>query len=66
MSSVQELSALGYATTSATNQMQFAAHLSRWLDRVGVDPQDLTEVLLDRFLAERRRDLWGSNTSARP
>jgi len=53
---VQELSALGYATTSATNQMQLAAHLSRWLDRVGADPQDLTEELLDRFLAERRRD----------
>jgi integrase/recombinase XerD len=53
---VQELSSLGYATTSATNQMQLAAHLSRWLDRVGVGPQDLTEVLLDGFLAERRRD----------
>jgi site-specific recombinase XerD len=53
---VQELSSLGYAATSATNQMQLAAHLSRWLDRVGVDPQDLTEVLLDRLLAERRRD----------
>jgi integrase/recombinase XerD len=52
----QELSSLGYAATSATNQMQFAAHLSRWLDRVGVGPQDLTEVLLDDFLAERRRD----------
>jgi site-specific recombinase XerD len=36
--------------------MQFAAHLSRWLDHAGVDPKDLTEVLLDRFLAERRRD----------
>lgn len=53
---VRELSSLGYARTSATNQMQLAAHLSRWLDRVDVGPQDLTEVLLDRFLAERRRD----------
>lgn len=52
----QELSALGYATTSATNQLQFAAHLSRWLDRVGADLQELTEAVLDRFLVERRRD----------
>jgi integrase/recombinase XerD len=53
---VQELSSLGYASTSATVQMQLAAHLSRWLDRSGVDSQDLTEVVLDRFLAERRRE----------
>ena len=35
--------------------MQLAAHLSRWLDREDIDPDDLAEVVLDRFLAERRR-----------
>jgi integrase/recombinase XerD len=53
---VQELSSLGYTTSSATVQLQLAAHLSRWLDREGVGPQELSEALLDRFLAERRRD----------
>lgn len=53
---LQELLSLGYATTSATNQMQFAAHLSRWLSLAGVEPSDLTEAVLDQFLAERRRE----------
>lgn len=61
---VQELSSLGYATTSATNQMQLAAHLSRWLERVDIDPQDLTDAVLDRFLAERRRE-YSSHYSRR-
>jgi site-specific recombinase XerD len=52
----EELASLGYASTSATIQLQLAAHLSRWLGRVGVDPMDLTDELLDRFLVERRRD----------
>lgn len=51
-----ELSALGYASASVTNQLQLAAHLSRWLDREGVEPRELTDRVLDRFLAERRRD----------
>lgn len=50
----EELAALGYARTSAAIQLQFAAHLSRWLDGVGMGPGDLSGPVIDRFLAERR------------
>ena len=33
-----ELAALGYARTSAANQLQLAAHLSRWLGASGLGP----------------------------
>jgi integrase/recombinase XerD len=39
-----------------SDQLQLAAYLSGWLDREGVDPHELTEELLDRFLVERRRE----------
>jgi integrase/recombinase XerD len=52
---VVELASLGYATTSATMQMQLAASLSRWLVREGVGLDGLTEAVMDRFLLERRR-----------
>lgn len=50
----EELAVLGYATTSATAQMQLAAHLSRWLESQGMGPGDLTGQVLERFLAARR------------
>lgn len=53
---VEELAGLGYARTSATNQMQLAAHLSRWLELAGLGPADLTGPVIDRFLVVRRRD----------
>lgn len=52
---VEELAWLGYATTSATNVMQLAAHLSRWLGSQGID--DLGEVnggVIERFIGVRR------------
>ncbi|HEV7452414.1 MAG TPA: hypothetical protein VGO16_13705 [Pseudonocardiaceae bacterium] len=49
-----ELASLGYTTTSATVQMQLAASLSRWLDAVGVDLDELTGPVMERFLFERR------------
>lgn len=49
-----ELARLGYARTSATNQLQLAAHLSRWLQAAGVDASGLTAPVIARFLAERR------------
>lgn len=51
-----ELERCGYATTSATNVMQFAAHLSRWLDAAGVALSEVTGGVLDSFLAVRRAE----------
>lgn len=50
----EELAVLGYTTTSATAQMQLAAHLSRWLESQGMGPSDLTGPVIERFLAARR------------
>jgi len=49
-----ELAALGYTRTSATNQLQLAAHLSRWLEARGASGRDLTPKMVDQFLLERR------------
>ncbi|MGH3492573.1 MAG: tyrosine-type recombinase/integrase [Sciscionella sp.] len=49
-----ELATLGYTTTSATAQLQLAAHLSRWLESEGTGQADLTAEVLERFLAARR------------
>jgi site-specific recombinase XerD len=54
-----ELAALGYSTTSATNKLQLAAHLSRWLDADGTALGELTPVVISRFLDDRRRDHRG-------
>lgn len=51
----EEFVRLGYARTSAAMLLQFAAHLSRWLDGRGMGPADLTGAVIDRFVAERRR-----------
>jgi integrase/recombinase XerD len=50
----EELVVLGYTATSATAQMQLAAHLSRWLESQGLGPGDLTGPVIERFLAARR------------
>lgn len=50
----EELVRLGYTATSATAQMQLAAHLSRWLESQRMGPGELTEPVIDRFLAVRR------------
>jgi site-specific recombinase XerD len=52
---VEELTSLGYTTTSATVQMQLAASLSRWLVTEAVGLDDLTGPVLERFLSERRK-----------
>ena len=53
---VEELALLGYTVTSATAQMQLAAHLSRWLQSQGLGPGDLTGPVIEQFLAVRRAD----------
>lgn len=50
-----ELAALGFATTSATNKLRLAAHLSRWLDAAGLGLGELTPVVISQFLDDRRR-----------
>lgn len=51
----EELATLGYASTSATTQLQLAAHLSRWLQARGLGPDGLTGPVIAEFLVERRR-----------
>jgi integrase/recombinase XerD len=51
-----EFARLGYATSSATEQLQLAAHLSRSLQADGLGTPDLTGPVIERFLAARRRD----------
>lgn len=50
----EELARRGYTATSATVVVQFAAHLSRWLDERGVGLAGLTRPVLDDFLRVRR------------
>jgi integrase/recombinase XerD len=44
----------GYTAWSATNQVRLLAHLSRWLEREGLQPAGLTEQDLGRFTDARR------------
>ncbi|MDQ2852904.1 MAG: site-specific integrase [Actinomycetota bacterium] len=51
-----DLVALGYASTSASTQLQLAAHLSRWLQVRRLGLGDLSGPVLAEFLVDRRRD----------
>jgi integrase/recombinase XerD len=51
----EELSALGYAPSTVTSHLGLWAQLSRWLEREGLDPGELTAATIEGFLAERRR-----------
>lgn len=55
---------LGYALSSAEDQMRLMAHVSRWLVEQRVEPSALTPELVGRFLAARRTR-YVSLTSAR-
>jgi integrase/recombinase XerD len=52
---VRELQRLGYATTTSTELMRLAAHLSRWLEASRLGLVDLTSPVIDAFVAERRK-----------
>lgn len=45
---------LGYARSSATVQLQLAAHVSWWLQVQGLGTQDLTVPVVEQFLTARR------------
>jgi hypothetical protein len=51
---VAELVEAGYRPSSAGVQLRLLAHLSRWLEREGIDPGEVREPQLERF---RREDL---------
>ena len=51
---VAELVGAGYRPNAAVVQLRLLAHLSRWLEREGIDPVDVREPQLERF---RREDL---------
>jgi integrase/recombinase XerD len=61
---VHELRSLGYARTTAAELMRLTAHLSRWLEGSGHELADLTPVVLETFVAERRKG-YVNFTSAR-
>jgi integrase/recombinase XerD len=50
----QELSRLGYSSSSAAGHLQLMAHLSRWLADIGLDPGELTVARAERFVEHRR------------
>lgn len=60
---VGELQSLGYATTTATELMRLAAHLSRWMDASGLVLVELTPAVLDAFVVERRRSYVNLNSA---
>jgi integrase/recombinase XerD len=49
-----ELERQDYASQPASELAQLMAHVSRWLDGQGLLPEELTEEVADRFLADRR------------
>ena len=53
---VAELVRVGYRPNAAAVQLRLLAHLSRWLEREGIDPVEVREPELERF---REEDLAG-------
>jgi integrase/recombinase XerD len=62
---VVELSALGYTTGSAVQQMYLAAHLSRWLEAEKLGPAALSPAVVERFCGARRAAGYTSHLSVR-
>ena len=50
----EELSRLGYSSSSAAGHLQLMAHLSRWLADTGLGPSELTVSCAERFAGHRR------------
>ena len=49
-----ELRRQGYSPFTVVSVLYLAAHLSRWLERQGLDAGDLTAECVERYLAARR------------
>ena len=51
----QHLSEHGYAIDTGRGKLRSVSRLSQWMDRRGLQAHDLSEQVLKRFLADRRR-----------
>jgi integrase/recombinase XerD len=62
---VAELERVGYSPRGATLQLRLMARVSRWLESEGLDAAGLTEVVVERFLADRRAAGYRDYVTAR-
>src|SRR4051812_16096757 len=62
---VPELKRVGYSRRGATLQLRLMARVSRWLESEGLDAAGLTEVVVERFLADRRAAGYRDYVTAR-
>lgn len=53
----------GYTPGSEQYQLQLLAHLSRWMEAGGVEVGELSPVVVERFLTERRQHGYASRIS---
>lgn len=51
----QQLSGHGYAIDTGQQQLRMVSRLSQWMGRRGLHAHDLSEQIVKRFLADRRR-----------
>ncbi len=58
-----QLGEQGYKPYAMQFQLQLLAHLSRWMQAQGVDVGELSPVIVERFLAERRGQRYASRIS---
>jgi site-specific recombinase XerD len=58
-----ELVAQGYTPCAAQFQLQLVAHLSRWMEARGVAVGELSPVIVEGFLVERRGQRYASRLS---
>ena len=61
----QVLLGQGYTEGSAARQVHLMAHVSRWLGAQGLEPADLGDCAVERFVAARRADGYAGFLSAR-
>ena len=61
----RQLSEYGYAIDTGQQQLRLVSHLSQWMGRRGLQAHDLSEPVLKRFLADRRRQGRLRNTDPR-
>ena len=62
---IDELRDQGYSPVSAATQLRLMAHMSRWLERRGLRPHQLTASVATEFLAQRRDAGYASSLSGR-
>jgi integrase/recombinase XerD len=60
-----QLGEQGYTPCGVQFQLQLLAHLSRWMQAQGVDLGELSPVIVERFLVERRRQRYASRISVK-